>query len=93
MRCSNLTEYNFLIGRKGTLAYVGAILSKVNQDKDTLVINARGKLTSKAIDVALILIAKIKNFEIKKIQLKTKTENIKKNKEINLSCIEIKIGG
>lgn len=86
-------EYNFLIGRKGALAYVGAILSKVNEDKDTLVINARGKLTSKAIDIALILTAKIKNFEIKKILLKTKKEMSKKNKEINLSCIEIKIGG
>ena len=85
-------EYNFLIGRKGTLAYVGAMLSKVNEDKDTLVINARGKLTSKAIDIALILTAKIKNFKIKKIQLKTKKEMSKKNKEINLSCIEIKIG-
>ena len=68
------------------------MLSKVNPDKDKLIISARGKLTSKAIDIALILIAKIKNFEIKTVKLTSKKQKSKQNKEINISCIEIKIG-
>ncbi|KKN16148.1 hypothetical protein LCGC14_0978850 [marine sediment metagenome] len=87
-----LVEYNFLIGRKGTLAYVGAIISKVNPDKDNLVINARGKLNNKAIDIALIVITKVKEFQIKNIKLESKKQLSKQNREINLSCIEIKIG-
>ncbi len=92
MRCIRLVEYNFLIGRKGALAYVGAMLSKVDIDKDSLVINSRGKLNNKAIDIALILITKIQKFKIKEITLKSKKQRTKKKREINLSCIEIKIG-
>ena len=74
------------------IIYVGAIISTVNQDKDTFVINARGKLTSKAVDIALIVISKVKKFKIEKVSIKSKRQTNKNNKEINLSCIEIKIG-
>lgn len=93
MRCIRLVEYNFLIGRKGTLVYVGAIISKANPDKDTILINARGKLMNKAIDVALILIAKIKNFKIKNVEIKPNKQISKQNKQFHLGSIEIKIGG
>lgn len=87
-----LVEYNFLIGRKGALVYVGAILSKINPDTDICIIKGRGKLVNKAVDVALIAIKKLKKFKIQETKIYSKENITPSNRKLNLSCIEIKIG-
>lgn len=87
-----MTEYEFSIGRKATLAYVGIIIGKVVPDNQDFIIKARGKSINKAVDVALISSSKIKNINIKNI--KVNSEEIKNTKKeiISLSRIEILLG-
>lgn len=87
-----LTEYEFFIGKKGALTYVGAILAKINPDKDTFIIKARGKINYKAVDIALITVSKFKNLEIKDVFISTEKVFNRNKQEILLSCIEISIG-
>ncbi len=81
----------FFIGRKGVLVYVGIIIATTKPNKDVL-IKARGKAINKAVDVALITDSKLKQLEVKTVKIsKTKTKN-RKNEDISLSEIEIRLG-
>lgn len=87
-----MVEYEFFIGKKATLAYVGIIIGKIIPANKDFVIKARGKAVSKAIDVALISCRKIKNISIKNIKIASEELKNTRNQPISLSTIEILIG-
>ncbi len=87
-----MAEYEFFIGRKATLAYVGIIIGRVVPAKQDFVIKARGKSINKAVDVALISCSKLKNINIKKIKVAIEEIKNTKNEIISLSTIEILLG-
>ena len=87
-----MADHEFFIGRKGTLAYVGIILGRVVPENEDFVIKARGKAIVKAVDVALISCAKLKNINIKNIKLAKADFRNTKKEIISLSTIEILLG-
>ena len=87
-----MVDYEFSIGKKATLVYVGIILAKIVPEGQDFLIKARWKSINKAVDVALISCSKLKNIKIKNIEVGTQEiQNIKKQM-ITLSTIEILLG-
>ena len=87
-----MAEYEFFIGRKATLAYVGVIIAQIVPSNQEFVIKARGKAISKAIDVALISCRKLKTIKIKNIKVDSEEIRNTKKEIISLSTIEILLG-
>ncbi len=83
-------ENTIFIGSKETMSYVMALLTQFNSGSDEVVIKARGRAISKAVDVAEI--TKNRFLEGSKItDIKTETEELE-NEEggtTNVSSIEI----
>ncbi len=79
------------IGRKETMAYVLAVVTLFNQGTKTVVIKARGRAISKAVDVAEISRRRfIENAKITKIETDTeKIEEKDNDRTVNVSSIEI----
>lgn len=80
------------VGKKGTMAYVLAVVTQMNQGADEVMIKARGKAISRAVDVAEIVRHKFVN-DAKIEEIKTSTEEIDSDegKPLKVSAIEIKI--
>jgi len=82
-----------LIGKKPVMNYVLACLTLFQNGNSEIVIKARGKAISKAVDVSQILIKrfltdlKVKDIKLSTEQLKSETGTVS-----NVSAIEIKIG-
>lgn len=78
------------IGKKSVIVYIVAGMHMFQNKKNEILLMARGRSISKAVDVAEILRAK---FDPKlKYSVKTKTEEIipiKGKEPLNVSCIEI----
>ncbi len=87
-------ENTVFIGKKETMAYVMAVVTQFNQESDEVIIKARGRAISKAVDVAEIT----KNKFLQEIGIKdivTDTEKIEQEDEdrtVNVSSIEITLG-
>ena len=87
-------ENTVYIGKKETMAYVMAVVTQFNQESDEVVIKARGRAISKAVDVAEIT----KNKFLQEVGIKdivTDTEKIEQEDEdrtVNVSSIEITMG-
>jgi DNA-binding protein len=79
------------VGNKPSMSYVLAVVIQFNRGSDEVVIKARGRAISRAVDTAEIVRNRfIKDAEVKEI--KTGTENITNEKEgrtSNVSSIEI----
>ncbi len=80
------------VGKKGTMAYVLAVVTQMNQGAKEVIIKARGKAISRAVDVAEI----VKNKFVtgaKIVDIATSTEEIssEEGKPLKVSAIEIKI--
>jgi DNA-binding protein len=88
-----MTEDNVVfVGKKGTMAYVLAVVTQLNQGKTEVVIKARGKAISRAVDVAEI----VKNKFMTGLtigDISTTTEEImgEEGKNLNVSAIEIRL--
>ncbi|GBC74764.1 hypothetical protein HRbin06_00071 [archaeon HR06] len=82
-----------LIGKKPVMNYVLACLTLFQNGNSEIVIKARGKAISKAVDVSQILIKrfltdlKVKDIKLSTEQLKSETGTVS-----NVSAIEIKVG-
>lgn len=78
------------VGKKGTMSYVLAVVTQMNQGANTVQIKARGKAISRAVDVAEIVKnkfvtdSKIGNIDIKTEEIKTEEGN-----PLKVSAIEI----
>jgi len=80
------------IGKKGTMAYVLAVVTQMNQNAKEVTLKARGKAISKAVDVAEIVRNKfIKEAKIGSIITSTDEVAGDEGNTLNVSAIEIKI--
>jgi len=84
-------ENTVYIGKKETMNYVMAVVTQFNSGSEEVVIKARGRAISKAVDVAEITKNKfVPNSEI--IDIKTETEQIERDDgegTANVSSMEI----
>jgi len=86
-------ENTIYVGKKGVMSYVLAVVTQFNNGAQTVVVKARGKLISRAVDVAEIVRnrfvpeAKIGNIDIKTEELTSEdgTKNKVSAMEITLS--------
>jgi DNA-binding protein len=77
------------IGRKPTMNYVLAVVTQFNTAED-VVIKARGKSISTAVDVAEIVKSRfIQNLKVKDIQISTESLKSEDGRSVNVSSIEI----
>jgi DNA-binding protein len=83
-------ENTIFIGKKPLMSYVLAALRQVNGGNGTIVIKARGKAISRAVDVAEILRHQfVKTAIVDDIRISTERLTSDDGKESNVSSIEI----
>lgn len=89
-----MTEENIVfVGKKGTLSYVLAVVNQVQRGNKSVIIKARGKAISRAVDVAEIAKIKyLKGFEILQTKLSTEELDTTEGKSMKVSAIEITLG-
>jgi len=80
------------VGKKGTMSYVLAVVTQINQGAKEVIVKARGKAISRAVDVCEIVRHKFIN-DIKISGISTSTEEIdsEEGKPLKVSAIEIKL--
>lgn len=80
------------VGNKSIMNYVLACITQLNQGADKVVIKARGRAISRAVDVAEVLRNKFaKDVSVKKVDIATEKLKAPDGKEINVSAIEISL--
>ncbi len=78
------------VGRKGTMCYVLAVVTQINQGAKTVQIKARGRAISRAVDVAEIVRNKfVIDSKIDKIEVKTEEVKTEEGHPLMVSAIEI----
>lgn len=88
-------ENTVFIGKKATMNYVLAVVTQVNSGSDEVVIKARGRAISRAVDVAEIVKnrfiqdLKYKDIKISTEVIETEGEGNANVSSINVSSIEI----
>jgi DNA-binding protein len=89
---SEMEGNTIYIGKKGTMSYVLAVITQFNQGTDTVMIKARGKTISKAVDVAEIVKNKFVNtVKVSDIVISTEEITTENNTPMKVSAIEIKL--
>ncbi|MEX2703804.1 MAG: DNA-binding protein Alba [Candidatus Freyrarchaeum guaymaensis] len=83
-------ENTIFIGRKSVMSYVLACVTQLNSGADEIVLKARGRSISRAVDVAEILRTRFMNdLKVKDIKIGTETINTSEGDTANVSAIEI----
>jgi len=78
------------VGRKPSMAYVLGVITQFNNGNKEVLIKARGKAISRAVDVAEIVRRKfIKDAAIKGIDIGTEEKELEDKTKINVSTITI----
>lgn len=79
-----------LVGNKNVMSYVLACVTLFNKGAEEVVIKARGRLISRAVDVAEITRHRfITDLEVKEIIIDTTTVKTDKGSDLNVSTIDI----
>jgi DNA-binding protein len=81
------------VGKKPAMSYVLAVLTGFQGGSKEVVVKARGRAISRAVDV--VQIAKnrfLSNLQVKDIRLGTEQITDEQNRTLNVSTIEIVIG-
>ncbi len=86
-----MAEENIVfIGKKGTMAYVLAVVTQLNQGTSEVVLKARGRAISRAVDVAEIVKNKfIKDINVDNISISTEEVPAENGDSLKVSAIEI----
>ncbi len=88
----NMESNTIFIGKKGTMAYVLAVITQFNQGADDVVIKARGKTISKAVDVSEIVKNKFVNtLKVEAINISTEEIVTENEAPMKVSAIEIRL--
>ncbi len=83
-------ENTIFIGRKSVMDYVLACVTQLNRGFDEIVLKARGRAISRAVDVAEILRTRfMKDLELKDIKIATEQIEAAEGGTANVSAIEI----
>ncbi len=78
------------VGKKGTMSYVLAVVTQMNQGANAVQIKARGRAISRAVDVAEIVKNKfIAGSKINKIDVMTEEIKTEEGNPLKVSAIEI----
>ncbi len=86
------TENTVFVGKKGTMAYVLAVMTQFNNGSGEVTIKARGKAISRAVDVAEIVRHKfMKEAKVENIAIATDDITTDEGNQLKVSTIEIKI--
>ena len=86
------TENVVLIGRKPVMNYVTACITFFNSGEKQVIVKARGRAISRAVDsVELLHRAFVKDLEIKRIDISTEELFRAEGQKSNVSTIEIAI--
>lgn len=89
---SNAQDNVVFVGKKGTMAYVLAVVTQMNQGAKEVVVKARGKAISRAVDVAEIVRNKfITDANVAEIKTSTEEVTAEDGKPLKVSAIEIKL--
>ncbi len=79
-----------LVGSKNVMSYVLACVTLFNKGANEVVIKARGRLISRAVDVAEITRHRfIEGLAVKAIEIDTTTVQTDKGSDLNVSTIDI----
>ncbi len=78
------------VGNKPPMNYVLAAVTQLNSGANNLVIKARGRAISRAVDIAEIVRRRfVTNAQVKDIKIFTEELENKEGGKANVSCIEI----
>jgi DNA-binding protein len=78
------------VGRKPTMNYVLALMTSFNQGADDVVLKARGRATSKAVDIAEVVRKKFLDQTLKVKDIQIGTDKIGEGNDVrNVSTLEI----
>lgn len=89
-RRGETTENMVLIGRKPVMNYVVACLTFFNTGADKVVVKARGRAISRAVDtVELLRRAFVKNVKIENIEIGTEEITRENDRKSNVSTMEV----
>ena len=86
-------ENTVFIGNKPVTAYVMACVTQFNRDAESIVLKARGRAISRAVDVAEVLQKRFMKDRVKVTDIQISTEQIetREGNLTNVSSIEITI--
>ncbi len=81
------------VGKKPAMSYVLACVTQFNDGKDNVILRARGRAISHAVDVAEIVKNKfVTNAEVKNVSIGTEQVETEQGEKLNVSSIEIILG-
>lgn len=81
------------IGGKPFMNYVTAVVMQVNRGAKGIIVKARGRFISRAVDVVEVTTRKfLKELSVKEIKLGSEEFENKEKKKVNVSTIEIRLG-
>jgi len=81
------------VGRKPVMSYVLACVTQFNDGKQDIVLKARGRAISHAVNIAEIVRNKfITNLEVRNVQIGTEKIASENGEVANVSAIEISLG-
>ena len=85
-------ECTVFVGKKGTMAYVLAVVTQMNQGANEVFIKARGRAISRAVDVAEIVKNKfVTDAKITGINIATEEITTEEGNPLKVSAIEISL--
>jgi len=88
----NSNDNTIFIGKKPTMAYVLAVVTQVNGGADTVMLKARGKAISRAVDVAEIVRHKfLSDVTVNDIKISTEEAVSQEGAQVKVSAIEISL--
>ncbi len=81
------------IGKKPAMSYVLACVTQFNRNQETVVLKARGRAISHAVDVAEVVRNKfVRDAEVRDIKIATEIIDGESGEKLNVSSIEIVLG-
>ncbi len=87
-----MSDNEVLVGKKPLMSYVLAVITQLSEAKGDVVIKARGRSISSAVDIVQIVKNKFaKDAKIGEVKLGTQEVEAKEGGKINVSTIEISI--
>lgn len=91
MERENMEDTTIFIGNKPVMNYVLAVVTQFN-DNDSVILRARGKAISRAVDTAeIVRNSFIKDAEVADIHISTEEVENYNNEKTNVSIIQIKL--
>ena len=84
-------DYFVFVGKKGVMAYVLAVVTQFGEGAKEVIIKARGKSISKAVDVAEIIRNKHEEIILSGIEIATEEVVTDDGRPLKISSIAIKL--